>query len=63
MFKTIVDFVCRMRKGVSKDLERAAHYLKLAADQGYAVAQNNYGINDVSIKLCEKLGIFRAMFE
>jgi TPR repeat protein len=31
-------------EGVSKDLEGAAHHYKLAADQGYADAQNNYGL-------------------
>jgi TPR repeat protein len=30
-------------EGVSIDWEGAAHYLKLAADQGFAVAQFNYG--------------------
>jgi hypothetical protein len=31
-------------EGVSIDFQGAAHYLKLAADQGIAVAQNNYGM-------------------
>jgi TPR repeat protein len=30
-------------EGVSKDFKAAAQYLKLAADQGNAAAQNNYG--------------------
>jgi hypothetical protein len=31
-------------EGVSKDLKRGAYYFKLAADQGDATAQNNYGM-------------------
>jgi TPR repeat protein len=33
-----------LRATASKDLTRAAHYFKLAADQGYAVAQFNSGL-------------------
>jgi hypothetical protein len=45
-------------KGVSVDLERAAHDWKLAADQGHVLAQYNYGCclqtgRGVSINLAE----------
>jgi TPR repeat protein len=31
-------------EGVSRDLKGETHYFKLAADQGYVIAQFNYGI-------------------
>jgi TPR repeat protein len=31
-------------EGVSQDLKSAAHYFKLAANQGFPVAQKNYAV-------------------